>query len=361
MPALPLGGRYSIIGKLRSQGRADISIGLPRGARSVEQLVVIKTLAPATLEGGERELPPEIELSSILYHDNLVRTLGVGYEAERHFVVSEYLEGTTLRRLLRWLSERGQKLPNAAVARILLAIFAAVEHADRAAETPEARAIVHQPIGAEDVFVTYDGAVKLLGFKSEPARVAAAGGAPSASPAAVDDLLSNQQSPELATVLARIGKRVPSAAVVGLWQIARMLQLWLADELGSDGRAELATVMAGVLPEGRAQRRAQLATACGRVLRASDASAESDHAPADVPPVSGCRISGPDGAFGATALARGVSPEAAMSSTALVRLVPSDATGQRAARGGGHRWLVRSGISFVLVLTALTIMLLGLR
>jgi hypothetical protein len=359
VPGSLLCSRYSIIGKLRSQGRADISIGLPRGALAVQDLVVIKTLASDPLERAEREMPPEIELASTLQHDNLVRTLGVAHEADRHIIVSEYLEGTTLRRLLRWLSDRGQRLPNAAIARILLGIFAAVEHADRSAETAEARALVHQPIVAEDVFVTYDGAVKLLGFKPERARVAAAG---AVTRAAVDDLLSNQHSPELAAVLARIGTRGPSATVIGQWQVARMLQLWQADELESDGRAEFAAVMAGVLPEGRAQRRAQLATACARVLRANEAAVEAGNLLSEPPPLSGYRIAGLDGARSAAASGAPWPPsDLGVPTTALARLASNDAPGKPAPRAVVLPWLLRSGISIALVLVAIGLALFGLR
>jgi hypothetical protein len=360
--------RYSIIGKLRTPGRADLSIGLPEGACSVDELVVIKTLASAAPERAAREVPPEIELSSTLRHDNLVRTLGVGYEAGRHFVVREYLEGTTLRRLLRWLSERGQKLPDEAVVRILLGIFGAVEHADRSARTPEGRAIVHQLIAADDVFVTYDGGVKLLGFKPGTARVPAAGGEPSVvAPAAVDDLLSNQQSPALSAVLARIGSRLPSASLIGLWQIARMLQIWQTEELESDGRVELAAVMAGVLPEGRATRRAQLATACARVLREREVSVESGDGLAESPPVSGYRITRLDGSLGAASVLSWPPPEVAAPTTALARLASSDASAgyrmpvPRGRRAIGWRWPTSSWISIVLLLTAIAIAIFGVR
>jgi serine/threonine protein kinase len=358
-------GRYSIIGKLRTRGRADLSVGLPEGACRADELVVIRTWATDAPEGLARELPPEVELSSTLRHDNLVRALGVGYEAGRLFIVSEYLEGTTLRRLIRWLSERGQQLPNAALARVLLGIFAAVEHAERSARTPDERAIVQLPVGSDDVFVTYDGDVKLLGFKPGSARVAAAGGQPSVTPAAVDDLLSNQQSPALSAVLARIGSRLPSASVIGLWQIARTLQLWQTEELDSDGRAELAAVMAGVLPDARATRRAQLAKACARVLRDRETSDESGEVLAESPPVSGYRIMRPGGAV-RPSVASWLSPElstSASSTTALARLASSDAraghgvTVPRRRRGSGGPWLTSAWVPIVLVLMALALAL----
>lgn len=298
MPFAPLADRYSIIGKLRGTGRAEVSIGLPMAARSSDELVVIKTYEPPALDGAGSddgvEMPPELEVASTPRHDNLARVFECGWRAGRHFIVSEYLEGRTLRRLLRWLSVRSETLPDAAVARILLGLFSAVEHANQWARTAPARALVHRPIDASDVFITYAGEVKVLGFKPPRAGNAALDGEPAAEPrvelAAVDELLSTQRSPALGAALARIGNRVSAASLIGLWQVARMLKDWQQNELGSDGLAELAGVMAKVQPEARAARRQQLDVAVARVVRARD---EADAA-SDTAPVSGFRAASPN-------------------------------------------------------------------
>ncbi|HTV25066.1 MAG TPA: hypothetical protein VMG12_40510 [Polyangiaceae bacterium] len=285
-PIAPLGDRYSIVGKLRSTGRAEVTIGLPAGARSIDELVVIKAYS-----SREKlvEAPPEVEVAATPRHDNLARILESHWDAERYVLASEYLEGTTLRRLLRWLAAREEKLPDAAVTRILLGMFAAVEHANQWTRASRGRALVHEPIDATDVFITYDGDVKVLGFKPQRAREAAAGRPTPVEPAAVDDLLSNQLSPTLAAVLARIGNRVSATSLIGLWQVAQMLKEWQRQELRSDGRAALVEVMASVQPAGRAARRSQLEVAVNRVVRARDEAEAS----ADAAPVSGYRMAYP--------------------------------------------------------------------
>jgi hypothetical protein len=318
---------YTLVGKLRGNGRAEIAICLPRQARSARDVVVVKRLpasplgqagfpygalkheGPGQLGGGVHD---EVELAATVRHGNIVRTLGVGHESGRPFIVNEYLEGTTLRRLVRGLRARSQSLPNAAVSRILLGILSAVEHSDQLAKTPGARALVGQTILADDVYVTFDGDVKLLGFKPSgrqqlagesgvvPNAVAAAMGVASPSgatpndAAAVDVLLSTHRSPELAAWLARIGRRISARSSIGLWQVACSLQAWQTDKLRSDGRVELAEAMQLVAPELRATRRAQLEAACARVIGAHDA---NPHLASDLgrdpseepPPVSGAR------------------------------------------------------------------------
>jgi protein tyrosine kinase len=312
--------RYTVVGKLRASGRAELSICLPRGAHRVDDVVLVKTFAAGVLERVGDELPAEIELSTRLHHENIVRTLGCGSEEGKDFVVTEYLEGITLRRLLEWLHTHGEKLPDAAVVRVLLGVFSAVEHATRCAGTPEARALVHQVVAAEDVFVTCKGDVKLLAFKPSTRFDGVAESSPIIDRAAVDALLTTQRSAELSLVLARVGARLAPSSVLGLWQIARALESWQEQSLCSDGRAELAGVMAKLLPEGRATRRAHLEAACARVRRlqlareesvtpAADArgvetreASETSEASDDAPPVSGFRTTGVDRASPPAAL-----------------------------------------------------------
>lgn len=298
--------RYTVVGKLRASGRAELSICLPRGAHRVDDVVLVKTFAAGVLErAGDDELPIELDLSCRLHHDNVARTLGCGSDEGKDFIVTEYLEGITLRRLLEWLHTHGERLADAAVVRVLLSVFGAVEHATRCAVTPAARALVHEVVAAEDVFITCKGDVKLLGFKPSSRFDGAADDSAVVDRAAVDALLTTQRSPELSQVLARVGARLAPSSVLGLWQIARALESWQARGLGSDGRVELAAMMAKLLPEGRATRRAHLEAACARVRRLQLAREESA-APAaealrveagsegaeDAPPVSGFRATG---------------------------------------------------------------------
>jgi protein tyrosine kinase len=269
-PFRPLGSGYTIVGKLRSAGRAELFVALPRLQRSIEQVVVIKVYDAAGDDGGA-DARAQLEVASTPDHENLIRVLDRGWDVGRPFIVREYLEGTTLRRLLRWLDGRGQRLPDAATARILVGMLAAVEHAMEWAHTQQARGFVRQPIEATNVFITAEGCVKVLGFNPR-ARRAPSGGPPShIEPAAVDDLLSRQQSPALRAVLARIGKLSSSASLAGLSHVVRILKDWQRHELGSDGALELAEVIAGVQPEERAARRMRVEAALARVVQTRDA------------------------------------------------------------------------------------------
>jgi serine/threonine protein kinase len=257
-------------------------LGLPGDADSVEQLVVLKRFFSTESEEAREQLGQELALAARLEHENIVRTLRTGFESGQHFQVTEYLDGTTLRTFLRWVAWSGVILSNAAVARILLAVVDAVSHAHGLTRSEADAELVNQPIATTDVFITYDGAVKLLGFK-EP-RASSAGPLDEIEPVAIDALLSRHLRPELSLVLIRLSKATRTRSVDRLWQIGQGLHSWQSIELASDGQTEIASIMSGLLPHARLKQTARLHAALAR-LRAERGASTNDLAP-----VSGFRI-----------------------------------------------------------------------
>lgn len=255
-------GNHTFLRKLQAGLRSEIWLALPPGSDALERLSVIKLFFPHAPGPVLEALRAELDLAQRLSHPNVARTLQVGRDAERSFIVSEYLEGTSASALLRRLRVARERLPEAAVARVLLAIVSAVSHAEQRAASPLAKVLVNQAIAADDVFVTFDGDVKLLAFKGQLgsagafAASSAAGLEETSAYAAVDALLAQHRCTALAALLAGVAGARPRGAA-GLRQVERVLRAWQR-ELGSDGRAELAAVMARLLAPVRAERRAHL-------------------------------------------------------------------------------------------------------
>src|SRR4051812_9855611 len=172
---------YDILARLSpavssvERGRAEVQVGIAKAACSLQQMVVIKRFHAEAPESDWVQLVAELELASWLRHDNVVRTLGIGLEAGRYFLINEFLEGATLQACLGWSVATRTRLGNLVVAHVLLAIMGAVKHASAVARSEQSQALVCAPVAADDVFITYDGQVKLLGFKSSHGRSAAAG------------------------------------------------------------------------------------------------------------------------------------------------------------------------------------------
>jgi hypothetical protein len=262
-------GQYTLLRRLPAGLRAEVWLGLPPGGASLGQLVAIKAFFPHAPGPARTALSAELALTSRLghpnrSHPNILQTLHVGGDAERPFIVSEYIEGTTLRALLRRVNVARARVATSVVTRLLLGVVRAVNHAGRQAASPAAQRLVQQTVAADDVFVTFDGAVKLLGFKG---RLASAEHGPSGgeapgeganAPAAIDALLSEHLTAALREVLAAGCQPPEPSRRHGLRCIEQGLERWQSEVLGSDGRAELAALMGAMFPSARLELRAQL-------------------------------------------------------------------------------------------------------
>jgi serine/threonine protein kinase len=116
--------------------------------------VAIKVLPAEVADSPERRkrFEREARATAGLNHPNLLTIHDVGFEDGRPFIVSELLEGETLRRVLR------SGLPShAATAEWALAISQGLAEA-------HAKAIVHRDIKPDNVFLTTDNRVKILDF-----------------------------------------------------------------------------------------------------------------------------------------------------------------------------------------------------
>jgi serine/threonine protein kinase len=108
----------------------------------------------------------EARILSALNHPNLLAIYDVGAQDGLHYLVSEFLEGNTLRDLLR----NGP-----------LGVRKAIEYASEIAKGLAAaheKGIVHRDLKPENIFVTDDGRVKILDFGLAKLAAAASENAP---------------------------------------------------------------------------------------------------------------------------------------------------------------------------------------
>ena len=108
----------------------------------------------------------EARLAARLNHPNIVQTNEVGSEGQRYFIAMEYLEGRTLNRVddAATSATRGG-LPLAMHLRVLRDVLRALEHAHKLRDFDgKPLGIVHRDVSPHNVFLTYDGQVKLVDF-----------------------------------------------------------------------------------------------------------------------------------------------------------------------------------------------------
>ena len=116
--------------------------------------VAIKVLTHVATEDRERlqRFEQEARATGMLNHPNLLTSYDVGHDASGAYIVSELLEGETLRDRL----VRGPLAPRRAV-------DAAMQIAQGLAAAHE-KGIIHRDLKPENIFLTRDGRAKILDF-----------------------------------------------------------------------------------------------------------------------------------------------------------------------------------------------------
>ncbi len=159
-------GRYRLVAELARGGMGIVYLALVRGA-SFNKLLVVKELKPHLAEDPQllAMFEDEGRLAARLSHHNVVQTLEVGAEGDRHFMVMEYLEGQTLHRLVSRARQSGQRIALEQHIRILIDTLAGLHYAHELTDfdgTP--LGVVHRDVSPQNVFLTYEGQVKVVDF-----------------------------------------------------------------------------------------------------------------------------------------------------------------------------------------------------
>jgi serine/threonine-protein kinase len=143
-------------------GMARVLLARAKGPSGFTKLVVLKTIRRDALSNVEvrQMFLDEARLCARLNHPNLVQVYEVNLAAEAPCLVMEYLDGKPLSALLA-----GKELTKAMLLSIISEVMSGLHHAHELRNydgTP--LNIVHRDVSPHNVFVTYDGAAKILDF-----------------------------------------------------------------------------------------------------------------------------------------------------------------------------------------------------
>ena len=194
---MPLGrgtriGPYEIVALLGAGGMGEVYRGHdPRLGRDV----AIKIISGELVASAEqlRRFEQEARAAAALSHPNVLAIYDVGAENGAPYLVSEYLEGQTLRAVLN-----AGPVPFGRTLDLASQIAAGLAAA-------HARSIAHRDLKPENIFVTVDGLVKILDF-----GIAKWVQPPSASEAAT---IANPSATRDGAILGTMGYMAPEQAV----------------------------------------------------------------------------------------------------------------------------------------------------
>jgi eukaryotic-like serine/threonine-protein kinase len=161
-------GKYRLLGELGRGGMARVFLALTSGPAGFNKLAVIKEIHDQLADDPEfvTMFLDEARLAARLNHPNVVQTNEVGQEGNRYYIAMEYLEGQTFRRVLNRVGRGsdaaltlGMKL------RVLSEALAGLHHAHELTDYNGAPlGVVHRDFSPHNIFVTYNGQVKVVDF-----------------------------------------------------------------------------------------------------------------------------------------------------------------------------------------------------
>lgn len=149
-----LNGRYELIERVGSGG---MSVVYKAKDRALGRIVAVKMMHESFTsdEGFLKRFQQEAHSAANLAHPNIVTVHDIGQDGFKHFIVMEFVEGQTLKQIIR--SYEGDPLPISRALDLVIQVSNGIGYAHRAN-------LVHCDVKPQNVIVTVDDRVKVADF-----------------------------------------------------------------------------------------------------------------------------------------------------------------------------------------------------
>ena len=145
----------------------EVLLGREVGPHGFERPVVLKRILPhlARDPAFVAMFVDEARIVATIRHANVVQVHELLQHEDELALVMEYLEGESADSLLKRLESRSKRLPYALAAHIAATACAGLHAAHELTDADGTkRQVVHRDISPHNLFITYDGQVKLIDF-----------------------------------------------------------------------------------------------------------------------------------------------------------------------------------------------------
>ena len=160
-------GQYRLIARVATGGMAELFLARREGVAGFRKTVAIKRLLPHLSRDPDvvRMFLNEAHIASRLEHPNIVQVFDLGQVGADYYMAMEFLHGRTLSEVQEQSAKRGELVPIGLMARVVADACAGLHYAHEAKDGDGLPLeVVHRDFNPSNVFVTYDGRVKVLDF-----------------------------------------------------------------------------------------------------------------------------------------------------------------------------------------------------
>ncbi len=170
-----LGDKYILLDLLGIGGVAEVYRSKLVGEAGFSKMVVVKKLLSQFSQDEESRIAfiNEARLAALLQHENIASTYDFGEIDGEYFIAMEHLAGVDLFSLLQKHRENGTKIAPEFVLPIVSKICAGMDYAHKLnGLSGEPLNIIHRDLTPHNIFVTWEGKVKILDFGIAKAELA---------------------------------------------------------------------------------------------------------------------------------------------------------------------------------------------
>jgi serine/threonine-protein kinase len=160
-------GKYLLLDRIAVGGMAEIFLAKQVGPEGFEKTVVLKKIRPhlGDKKSFVRMFLNEAKLAAQLNHPNIIQIHDLGKVDDSYFIAMEYLFGRDMRRVIPKCEQAGISFPVVYACKIASQALEGLYYAHQKTDTQgRALGIVHRDVTPENIFVSFEGGVKLLDF-----------------------------------------------------------------------------------------------------------------------------------------------------------------------------------------------------
>ncbi len=160
-------GKYQLLQKIAVGGMAELYRAKVTRDHGFEKRVAIKKILPHLSDEGNlvKAFIDEAKLAALLQHENIIQIYDFGSMHGEYFIAMEYLFGKDLRNLTHKLRKNGSALDLESTLYIISRICVGLDYSHKLRDLQgKPLNIIHRDINPQNIFLTYEGQVKIIDF-----------------------------------------------------------------------------------------------------------------------------------------------------------------------------------------------------